>query len=115
MDINLTVLCGRLATVPELRVFDSGARMLRLLVTVRAEHPRRRIDVVPVTLWDPPDELVEHPFEPESRVWVTGAVQRRFLEGPEGRRGRLEVVADQVTPVPQPAPQPANRGHRRAM
>ena len=30
MDLNLVVLCGRLATDPELRVFESGTRLIRL-------------------------------------------------------------------------------------
>ena len=33
---------------------------------------------------------------PGRTVWVAGAVQRRFWSGPEGRRSRLEVVAEQV-------------------
>lgn len=94
MDLNLVVLCGRLASVPELRVFDSGSRMVRLLVTVRIEEPERRIDVVPVTAWDPDPEL--ETVEPGRRVWVCGAVQRRFWDGSEGRRSRLEVVAHKV-------------------
>jgi hypothetical protein len=41
MDLNLVVLCGRLASPGELRVFESGTRLLRLLITVRnAHHPR---------------------------------------------------------------------------
>jgi single-stranded DNA-binding protein len=96
MDINLAVLCGRLATAPEVRCFDTGGRLMNFLVTVAADHPRRRIDVIPVTLWDPPDHLVEKPPAQNSRVWVTGAVQRRADEGPEGRRNRIQVVADQV-------------------
>lgn len=96
MDLNLVVLCGRLATDAEVRVFDSGTRLIRYLVTVRADHPRSRVDVIPVTLWDPPDELVDDPGEKGSRIWVCGSVQRRFWESPDGRRSRLEVVAEQV-------------------
>jgi hypothetical protein len=29
-------------------------------------------------------------------VWVAGAVQRRFWSGDDGRRSRIEVVAEQV-------------------
>lgn len=97
MDINLAVLCGRLATAPEVRIFDTGTRCLQLLVTVAAHRPRRRIDVVPVTLWDPPDDLVEDLPGPNARVWIVGVVQRRAHDSPEGRRNRVEVVADQVT------------------
>jgi single-stranded DNA-binding protein len=96
MDLNLTVLCGRLAVDGELRVFDSGTRLIRYLVTVRTDHPRRRVDVVPVTLWDPAEELVDEPGEKGQRVWICGSVQRRFWESPEGRRSRVEVVAEQV-------------------
>lgn len=96
MDLNLIVLCGRLAVDGELRVFDSGAKLIRYLVTVRVDHPRRRIDVVPVTLWDPPAELVDAPGCKAERIWVCGSVQRRYWESPDGRRSRIEVVAEQV-------------------
>ena len=97
MDLNLVVLCGRLATDPEVRVFDSGTRLVRYLVTLRVDHPRKRVDVIPVTLWDPEEEIVEEPGEKGDRIWVCGAVQRRYRESPEGRRSRVEVVAEQVT------------------
>lgn len=97
MDLNLIVLCGRLAVDGELRVFDSGTRLIRYLVTVSADYPRRRVDVVPVTLWDPPEELVDRPGEKAERIWVCGSVQRRYWESPDGRRSRIEVVAEQVT------------------
>ncbi|MFV1962392.1 MAG: single-stranded DNA-binding protein [Acidimicrobiia bacterium] len=96
MDLNLTVLCGRLATDAELRIFDSGTRLIRYLVMTRADHPRRRVDVIAVTLWDPPDDLADEPGEKGQRIWVCGSVQKRFWESPDGRQSRLEVVAEQV-------------------
>jgi len=96
MDLNLVVLAGRLAAPPEIRQFDSGARLARYLVTARSEEPRRRVDVLPVTLWDPDDDLVDAEPAPGRRLWLVGAVQRRFWSGPEGRRSRLEIVAEQV-------------------
>ena len=98
MDMNLVVLTGTLATAPELREFESGARLLRLLVTVRQDEPRRRVDVVPVTLWDPPADLESEDLERGRRVMVIGAAQRRFWEAKEGRRNRVEIVADHVSP-----------------
>ena len=96
IDLNVIVLCGQLASDPELRVFDSGSKLIRYLVTVRSDHPRRRIDVIPVTHWDPSDDLIEDPGVKSDRVWVSGSVQRRFWESPDGRQSRVEVVADQV-------------------
>lgn len=96
MDLNLIVLCGRLAVDGEVRALDSGSKLIRYLVTVRVDHPRRRVDVIPVTLWDPPADLAESPGIKGQRVWVCGAVQRRYWESPDGRRSRVEVVAEQV-------------------
>ena len=70
MDLNLIVLCGRLAVEGELRTFDSGTRLIRYLVTTRVDYPRSRVDVVPVTLWDPPQELVDEPGEKGSDLGV---------------------------------------------
>ncbi len=96
MDLNLIVLCGRLAVDAEVRAFDSGAMLVRYLVTTRTDHPRRRVDVIPVTLWDPSDEIIRQPGMKGERVWVCGAIQRRFWESPDGRRSRVEIVAEQV-------------------
>lgn len=96
MDLNLVVVSGRLAAPPEIRQFESGARLARYLVTVRSEEPTRRVDVLPVTLWDPGDDLIDAQPAPGTRVWVAGSVQRRFWSGSDGRRSRIELVADQV-------------------
>lgn len=96
MDLNLTLLCGTLATQPELRVFDSGTRLIRFLVIVKTDAPRRRTDVIPVTYWDPPDELVDDLPGRGIRIWVCGSTQRRYWEGPDGRPSRIEIVAEQV-------------------
>lgn len=96
MDLNLVVICGRLAVDPELKSFDSGTKLVKLLVTVRSEEPRRRVDVVPVAVWDPPADLIDEMPEKGRRIWVCGSVQRRFQEAEGERRSRLEVVAEQV-------------------
>jgi single-stranded DNA-binding protein len=93
MNMNLVVVAGKLAAPPELREFESGSRMLRSLVTVRSDAPRRRVDVLPITLWDPEadHEVIDAPVG--KGVWVVGSVQRRFWSATEGRRSRLEIVA----------------------
>lgn len=98
MDFNLVVLAGRLAAPPELRVFESGARLIRYLVTVESDEPRHRVDVLPVTLWDPDDDLVRQDLQPGHRLWTVGSAQRRFWDGDDGRRSRIELVASGVSP-----------------
>ena len=96
MDMNVVVLCGKLAAPPEIREFESGSSLVRLLVTVRTDSPRRRVDVIPVTLWDPDpnDQLLGATVG--QQVWVTGGIQRRFWTALEGRRSHLEVVAHHI-------------------
>ncbi|MDH5372929.1 MAG: single-stranded DNA-binding protein [Acidimicrobiia bacterium] len=96
MDLNLVVLGGRLAAPPEVRVFESGSRLIRYLLTIKSDDPRR-VDVLPVTLWDPTDELLEADPQPGHRIWVAGSVQRRFWDAEDGRRSRVEIVAGQIT------------------
>ena len=91
-DLNLVFICGRVATAPDLRHDDTGTRQLRLLVTMRSDQPRRRIDVLPVTVWDPEDHLVDPGLPVGARVMVAGMVQRSLTKGPEGRSSRLEVI-----------------------
>lgn len=99
-SMNLVVLNGTLAAPAEVRRFESGSRLIRYLLTVRSYLPRRRVDVIPVTLWDPPETLVETPPDTGAPLWITGSVQRRFWEGVDGRRSRLEIVALHVADAP---------------
>ncbi|MCP4304512.1 MAG: single-stranded DNA-binding protein [bacterium] len=96
MDFNVVVLAGRLAAPPEVRSFESGSRLVRFLVTVRSMTPRRRIDVVPVTLWEPDRDHPVLEADVGSSVWVAGSVQRRFWTEQQARRSQLEVVASDV-------------------
>ena len=95
MDLNLVVFGGRLAAPPELRVFESGMSLMRYLVAVQSGTPRR-MDVLPVTLWNPGREHIEAFDAPGDRVWVAGSVQRRFWDDPDTRRSKLEIVASAV-------------------
>ena len=93
-DCNSVSLRGRLATAPDIRSFPSGASLARLLVTVRTTGNHPRTDVLPVTLWDPGKRVAN--AERGDRVTVEGTVQRRFWSDVDGRKSRVEVVANRV-------------------
>ncbi|MBT8200186.1 MAG: single-stranded DNA-binding protein [Acidimicrobiia bacterium] len=97
-DVNIVVLRGNVVAEPEIRHFDSGAVMIRYLTTVRVTVPKRRLDVIPVTLWDPPEDLMRRPGTSHDRIWVLGSVQRRFwpMASHDRRRSRIEVVANRI-------------------
>lgn len=96
MDYNVAVIAGRLAAPAEIREFESGSRLIRFLITTRVEEPRHRVDVVPVTLWDPDDALVAANLPPGQRMWAAGALQRRYWSSANGRQNRLEFVAHAI-------------------
>jgi single-stranded DNA-binding protein len=94
VDVNVVVLMGRLSAPPE--VLRSDNTVVRLLIASRADAPTKRLDLLPVVWWNPTsDELGRIP-PVGSQVFVTGSVQRRYWEGPQGRRSRLELIADRV-------------------
>jgi single-stranded DNA-binding protein len=96
MHLNLVMLAGRIAAEPEVRTFESGATLMRLLVTVRSDEPRRRLDVIPVVQWDPEPEDIPQNAVRGRCVWVAGAVRRRFWSVDDGRHSRIEIVAHEI-------------------
>ncbi len=101
MDLNILVLSGRLVTKPDVRVFEGGSTLARYLLAARVGHPRRRVDVVPVVQWNPPEWVAE--LDRGDALWIAAGVQRRFWSDDNERRGRIEVVAHHVQrrpPVP---------------
>jgi single-stranded DNA-binding protein len=100
MDLNLAVIAGSLSAPPEIRTFDSGARLARYLITVRSTEPRSRVDVLPVVDWDPDDEDAISTLDRGDRIWTVCSVQRRFWSAAEGRRSKIEIVAHHVEPLP---------------
>jgi single-stranded DNA-binding protein len=94
MDVNVVVLMGRLSAPPHISRNDNI--VVRLLVAARSDAPTKRLDLLPVVWWNPTsDELGRIPLV-GSRVTVKGSIQRRYWEGRDGRRSRIELIAEQV-------------------
>lgn len=112
MNINMAVLAGRLATEPELKTFDSGKRMMRLLITVRSTLSSPRLDVIPVVWWDPDEDFGNGKSLKGRSVWIVGSIQRRFWAEATtvARQSRIEVIAadvvlhDEIATVKDPRP-----------
>lgn len=96
MDINLTLLNGRLAVPPFIETNPEGADVARMLVMVRSEV-LKRIDVVPVFMSDPPEALLGRNVGAGSRLYVSGALVRRCSMDTVSDDGRLEVNAISVS------------------
>jgi|FLYL01.1.fsa_nt_gi single-stranded DNA-binding protein len=95
MDVNLVVLCGRLAAPPKLHVTAGGFRYLEFWVALRHDGPRPTLEVVPVRWWGAAGKLAE--YLAGDRVWVIGEVRRRLPTGEDDLHGEVEVVAERVS------------------
>lgn len=95
-DLNLVMIRGQLSAPIQLETFPTGGTCAKLLVTVRTTDPVRRVDVLPVTLWEP-DPAFDLDAPLGTIVTVAATIRRRFWAADAGRRSRLELVADTVT------------------
>ena len=91
MELNVTVLRGRLSSVPELRTLPSGAVVASLAVRAPIAG---RMTSVPVTVWDPPHWVAELDLDDE--LLVLGGVRRRFFRSASGTGSRVDVEASVV-------------------
>lgn len=95
-DLGLAVLCGRLVSTPELIDLQTGS--VRLIVLVRSDRPRPRVDVFSVD-WPHGDQRAVD-WVPGSRVWVTGHLHREFEDRDGSSRSRITIKAVDVCRPP---------------
>ncbi len=106
-DVNLVLLRGRVVTAPDVRRFESGATSIRYLATIRQVSGRYRLDVIPITVWNPPEALIRSAGTTADRICVIGTIQRRFWPSEAetaAPRSRIEVVASDVHIEPAAEP-----------
>lgn len=95
MDINLTLIKGRLVIPPIIEIDPDGTCRARFLVLVRSDR-RSRVDVVPVVVPNPPSAMLSEHAGSGAEVYVAGRLMRRCWVEPASYSTRLEVVADSV-------------------
>ena len=120
MSLNIILLEGNLATVPEVRSAPSGKTIGKFLMAVTRQpgKPEMGKDFVRVIVWDKAALNVEKFLAKGSRVLVRGRLRSEFYQKDESTSARLntEVYADQVTFLSAPpaaaVAAPAGRGGR---
>jgi len=131
---NRADIVGNVSRDPELRTTTSGQQVLTLGVATNdrwkdkaSGEDRERSEFHNVVIWGELAEQVSRSVRKGNRVFVSGRVQTRSWETPQGaKRYTTEIIADQVTllgiqsPVAmdsmtmetQHAPAPATEQHR---
>lgn len=122
LNLNKTILAGRLVAAPEVKQTPSGNTVcnLRIAVNRRAsggDHPES--DFFNVTAWNNTAEFIGRYFEKGSAICIVGRIQNRSYTDKDGNKRTLtEIVADEAHFVEskahpyevagQPIPAPVN-------
>ena len=104
-DSTVTVV-GNLTREPELRYTPSGQAVCRLGIAVNRRWQNRQtneweeqVSFFNVTAWGQLGENVGECLAKGTRVIVTGRLEQRSWETPEGeKRSVVEIVADEIGP-----------------
>jgi single-strand DNA-binding protein len=99
--INQVILVGRLTKSPELKITPGGTSVVNVTVAVNRQFKNQKgeieADFVQCTLWEKTAENTAQYCQKGSLIGITGRIQTRSYENPEGKRVFVtEVVAESV-------------------
>ena len=105
LNLNKVVLCGRLTADPELKQTPSGTSVTSFTLAVNRRFQSRsadqqqaqQADFINVVAWRQTAEFISKYFKKGSALCVTGSLQSRSWQDPQGnRRYATEVVVDEA-------------------
>ena len=105
LNLNKVVLCGRLTADPELKSTQSGISVVTFTLAVNRRFQSRsadqqqaqQADFISVVAWRQTAEFISKYFKKGSALCVTGSLQTRTWQDPQGnRRYATEVVVDEA-------------------
>ena len=112
LNLNKTILAGRLVAAPEVKQTTSGNTVCNLRIAVNrrvsgGDHPES--DFFNVTAWNNTAEFIGRYFEKGSAICIVGRIQNRSYTDKEGNKRTLtEIVADEAHFVESKATADAN-------
>lgn len=95
LNINKSVLGGRLTADPELRYTQSGVSVCSFTVAVNRKFDRDTTDFINCVAWKKTAEFISEYFSKGSSICVTGSIQVRTWQDNNGaKRYATELVVD---------------------
>lgn len=95
LNINKSVLGGRLTADPELRYTQSGVSVCSFTVAVNRKFDRETTDFINCVAWNKTAEFIAKYFSKGSSICVTGSIQVRTWEDNNGaKRYATELIVD---------------------
>jgi single-strand DNA-binding protein len=101
LNINKTILGGRLTADPELKTTPSGVSVTSFTVAVNRRYTKEgeqpQADFINVTAWRQTAEFVTRFFRKASSICIVGNIQTRSWTDQNGqKRYATEVIADEA-------------------
>ena len=100
LNLNKSILCGRLTADVELKTTTSGLSVCSFTLAVNrktAKDQEPKADFINCIAWRQTAEFVTRNFRKASGICIVGAIQTRSWTDPQGqKRYATEVVADEV-------------------
>lgn len=112
LNLNKTILAGRLVAAPEVKQTTSGNTVCNLRIAVNrrvsgGDQPES--DFLSVTAWNNTAEFIGRYFEKGSAICVVGRIQNRSYTDNDGNKRTLtEIVAEEAYFVESKATAEAN-------
>lgn len=104
MDLNKTMIIGRLTRDPEMRTTPSGVSVCQIGVATSYVYTNQQTgqkveqtEFHNVVLWRKLGEIANQYLKKGQRVYIEGRLQTRSWEGQDGvKRNRTEIIADNM-------------------
>lgn len=105
LNLNKVILCGRLTADPELKQTPSGVAVVSFTLAVNRRFQSKsadsnqggQADFITLVAWRQTAEFISKYFKKGSALCVTGSIQTRSWQDPQGqRRYATEVVVDEA-------------------
>lgn len=101
LDLNKTILCGRLTATPELKTTTGGTSVTSFNLAVKRDFKNANgeyeTDFINCVAWRGTAEFICKYFQKGSSLCVVGSIQTRKYEDKDGnKRTAVEVVASEA-------------------
>lgn len=97
LNLNKTILAGRLTAKPELKQTPNGIAVCTFTLAVNRKGKDAQTDFIDCVAWRQTAEFVSNYFDKGNAICIVGSLQKRSWEGKNGeKRSVTEVVADEA-------------------
>ena len=97
LKMNNVQLIGRVTKDIEMRTTNSGKHVVSFNLAVNRYGSREEADFIPCVAWNKTAELMQAYVKKGNRIGITGRIQTRNYDGPDGKKVYVtEVIASDV-------------------